>query len=250
MSGRMQFLRSITRPPARRTRGPIAVLGMLTVAAAAIHAPAPAEAMWCATYGSGIRSCSFHTQAQCQASISGLGGFCSELPGSRSANRPPPEPRQKAAPEPKKRPPPNVKMVPERPAAASASVAAASSVQSGPMRSREFLAARQLILNGQYEPGIAAMRALKQDSHPDVAVYVGLAHAGLNRADEAKSWYARALAADENHRLTLALDGIRRVEAGDLSGARDHLVRIEKACGGTTCTEYQNLQKVLASTVR
>src|SRR5690349_13294973 len=36
-----------------------------------------------------------------------------------------------------------------------------------------YRAARELILDGKYEQGIAAMHALGYDNHPDVANYVG-----------------------------------------------------------------------------
>ena len=68
------------------------------------------------------------------------------------------------------------------------------------------------------------MRALNSDAHPEVAAYVGLAHRKLGRRfEDAKAWYDRALAADANHKLTLAFYGMLRAEQGDLAGARAHL---------------------------
>ena len=58
----------------------MAVLGAL---AAAIAFAQPAQAIieypWCAQYGirgDGGRNCGFTTLAQCQATVSGIGGFC------------------------------------------------------------------------------------------------------------------------------------------------------------------------------
>jgi Protein of unknown function (DUF3551) len=55
----------------------IFVLGILVLAVAT---PASAQNYpWCATYGgSGSSNCGFSTQAQCQAAVSGTGGFCNQ----------------------------------------------------------------------------------------------------------------------------------------------------------------------------
>jgi Protein of unknown function (DUF3551) len=48
----------------------VATLSFSTIAANA--------ATWCAHYGShGGTNCGFHSFAQCQAAVSGVGGFCS-----------------------------------------------------------------------------------------------------------------------------------------------------------------------------
>jgi hypothetical protein len=37
-------------------------------------------AKWCARYNDGSTNCGFWTRKQCQASISGVGGFCNRNP--------------------------------------------------------------------------------------------------------------------------------------------------------------------------
>ena len=123
---------------------------------------------------------------------------------------------------------------------------AAPAAQSG----TAFVQARQLILSGQYDAGIAAMRALKFDDHPEIATFIGLAYRKLGRTDEAKSWYQRALAADPNHKLALSYDGMMRVEQGDILGAQANLIRIGRLCGDINCNEYQALQGVIAARIR
>ena len=57
----------------------IAVTAVFMLMAASVAEPAHADPYrWCATYGSGFGSdsCYFNTIEQCQASVSGLGGFC------------------------------------------------------------------------------------------------------------------------------------------------------------------------------
>ncbi len=62
-----------------------------------------------------------------------------------------------------------------------------------------FQTARALILSGKYEAGIAAMKTLGYDDHPDVADSIGFANAKLGNLAEARMWYSKALAADPNH---------------------------------------------------
>jgi len=50
------------------------ILAGLTLCSVTAHA-----ATWCATYGGqGGRNCGFHSWEQCQAAISGNGGFCTQ----------------------------------------------------------------------------------------------------------------------------------------------------------------------------
>lgn len=65
----------------------------IVVAAAALAAlsftgaDARADGAWCARDTKGGTNCGFHTFAQCQADISGIGGFCSPNPFFQSSNR-------------------------------------------------------------------------------------------------------------------------------------------------------------------
>jgi hypothetical protein len=50
------------------------ILAVLALCSVEAHA-----ATWCATYGGqGGRNCGFHSFEQCQAAISGNGGFCTQ----------------------------------------------------------------------------------------------------------------------------------------------------------------------------
>lgn len=112
-----------------------------------------------------------------------------------------------------------------------------------------FATARQLVLDGQYAAGIAAMHALGLDDHPEIATYIGFAHSKLGRIDQARSWYDKALAANPNHLLTLSFYGILHVNRGDLGQARDNLEKLRRLCG-TDCNEYKALEAVLAAKTR
>jgi len=222
-----------------------------------IIVPCSADASeWCAQYRSGGSSCSFTSHAQCLTAISGVGGMCNPSPYGSSQSterasqraRTPAKPRTKAASRRAKEPADTHPPAPvAAPAVAPAPVTPAAIVQPNPTA---FAAARKLILDGQYQAGLASMRALRADNNTDVASYVGLAHRKLGRVDEAKSWYGRALAADPNHKLTLAFYGMLQAEQGDLPGAQAVLIRIGRLCGGTECNEYKALQGVISSKIR
>jgi tetratricopeptide (TPR) repeat protein len=51
---------------------------------------------------------------------------------------------------------------------------------------------------GDFEGGIAALRAMGYDDNADVATLLGYANRKLGRYDDAKYWYEKALAVDPN----------------------------------------------------
>jgi len=112
-----------------------------------------------------------------------------------------------------------------------------------------YRAARVLVLNGKYEEGIAAFKALGHDDHPDVANYIGYANRKLGNYDLAKVWYDKALAIDPNHVRTWQYYGMWHVEQGNMLKAADFLEKIRLICNGTGCKEYQDLKGAMEGTV-
>jgi tetratricopeptide (TPR) repeat protein len=115
---------------------------------------------------------------------------------------------------------------------------------------RQFLdgyrRAHDLIYRKQdYAAGIAALRALKRDDHPDVANLIGFASRKLGRSDDAKLWYEKALAADPNHTRTWQYYGMWHLEQGNRLKAEEHLSKIAAICG-TGCEDYRSLKLALA----
>jgi tetratricopeptide (TPR) repeat protein len=108
-----------------------------------------------------------------------------------------------------------------------------------------YLAARQLVLDGKYEEGIAAFLALGRDDHPDVANYIGYANRKLGNYALAKVWYEKALASDPNHVRTWQYYGMWQVEQGNMLKAADFLETIRLICNGTGCKEYQDLKAAM-----
>jgi tetratricopeptide (TPR) repeat protein len=105
--------------------------------------------------------------------------------------------------------------------------------------------ARELILAGQYDAGITAMRALGHDEHPDVANYIGYADRKLDKYDDSKYRYEKALAADPNHVRTWSYYGMWQVEQGNRLKAEDFLAKVKLICGNTDCKEYTELKAVI-----
>jgi tetratricopeptide (TPR) repeat protein len=117
---------------------------------------------------------------------------------------------------------------------------------------KEFLdryhAAYALIYDkGDFEGGIAALRAMGYDDNADVATLLGYASRKLGRYDDAKYWYDKALAADPNHALTWSYYGMWHAEQGNLLKAKDDLEKVRLICG-TECKEYVALKEVIDGT--
>jgi Tetratricopeptide repeat len=98
-----------------------------------------------------------------------------------------------------------------------------------------------------YEAGIAKLKSLSHDEHPDVANLIGYSSRKLGRYDDAKFWYEKALAADPEHARTWSYYGMWHAEQGNLLKARDYLAKVKSICG-TGCREYAELKGVIEGT--
>lgn len=110
---------------------------------------------------------------------------------------------------------------------------------------RDYRAARQLILAGNYAAGIAAMHALGRDEHPDVANYIGYSYRRMGNYEQSKVWYEKALASDPNHVRTWSYYGMWQMEQGNRLKALDDLKKVQLICGNTACEEYRELKAVI-----
>jgi Flp pilus assembly protein TadD len=241
----------------------LAICTAVTIATLVATARTGALADWCGKSPSGSTDCGFATLAQCAAKISNTGGACIQSGGAGAAAAKPESERvQRERPERTKKEAapkhqdtirtstPAAPVVAPVAAPAPIPAATAAPIQPAQKQPLDFADARQLILGGQYDAGIAAMRALKFDDHPDIATFLGLAYRKLGRLDEARAWYERALAVDPNHRLALSFYGMMRAETGDMNRARADLEKLKVICGGTECNEYQALAGVISSQPR
>ena len=113
---------------------------------------------------------------------------------------------------------------------------------------RDYRVARQTILAGNYQAGIAAMHALGHDEHPDVANYIGYANRKMGNYEQSKIWYEAALKADPNHTRTWSYYGMWQMEQGNRLKAEDFLEKVNVLCGTTACEEYRQLKAVIDGT--
>jgi tetratricopeptide (TPR) repeat protein len=98
-----------------------------------------------------------------------------------------------------------------------------------------------------FAAGVARLKALGHDDHPDVANLIGYSSRKLGRYDDAKLWYEKALAADPRHARTWSYYGMWHAEQGNLLKARDYLTQVASICG-TGCREYVELKEVIEGT--
>ncbi len=113
---------------------------------------------------------------------------------------------------------------------------------------RGYRAARDLILAGQYDKGIAAMHALGRDGNADVANYIGYANRRMGNYEQSKLWYEAALKADPKHTRTWSYYGMWQAEQGNRVKAREYLTKVASLCGNTNCREYVELKAVIDGT--
>jgi tetratricopeptide (TPR) repeat protein len=107
-------------------------------------------------------------------------------------------------------------------------------------------AGRQLALDGHYHDAIKVLEIASNENDPAILTYLGYSHRKLGHIDLAISLYKKALDIDPDNVDTREYLGEGYVSKGELDLAWLELVEIEKRCG-TTCVEYQALEKALRS---
>jgi tetratricopeptide (TPR) repeat protein len=105
---------------------------------------------------------------------------------------------------------------------------------------------RQLALDGHYQDAIKVLELASNENDPAVLTYLGYSHRKLGNIDLGISLYKKALDIDPDNVDTREYLGEGYVSKGELDLAWLELVEIEKRCG-TTCVEYQALEKALLS---
>jgi tetratricopeptide (TPR) repeat protein len=107
-------------------------------------------------------------------------------------------------------------------------------------------AGRQLAKDGSYREAIRLLEMAANQDNPVVLTYLGYSHRKLANIDLGISYYKKALDIDPDNIDTREYLGEGYVSKGELDLAWLELMEIEKRCG-TTCEEYQALEKVLRS---
>lgn len=107
-------------------------------------------------------------------------------------------------------------------------------------------AGAQLAKDGNYRDAIRILELAANKDDPVVLTYLGYSHRKLGDVDLGIAFYKKALDIDPDNIDTREYLGEGYVTKGELDLAWLELVEIEKRCG-TTCEEYQALEKVLQS---
>lgn len=109
-----------------------------------------------------------------------------------------------------------------------------------------YVAAVRLINEGRYDDAISSLSAAQAavGPHPDILNYLGFAHRKLGRLDEAKNWYAQALAINPDHLGANEYLGELYVETGDLDRARRQLATLDRLCA-FGCAEREDLARLI-----
>jgi tetratricopeptide (TPR) repeat protein len=107
-------------------------------------------------------------------------------------------------------------------------------------------AGRQLALDGDYHDAIKVLEMASNENDPAVLTYLGYSHRRLGNIDLGISLYKKALDVDPDNVGTREYLGEGYVTKGEFDLAWLELLEIGKRCG-TTCVEYQALEKALRS---
>lgn len=107
-----------------------------------------------------------------------------------------------------------------------------------------YLSAVAQINAGQYEVALAELHEAGKNfgPHPDILTYLGFANRKLKRFETAEYYYKQALAVAPDHLGAIEYYGELKIERGDISGAKQHLARLESLCT-FGCYEAEELRR-------
>lgn len=105
---------------------------------------------------------------------------------------------------------------------------------------------RALAKEGHYEWALEVLALIQNQEDPRVLNYTGYSHRKAGRLEIGISYYRKALAIDPNFNLAREYLGEGYVSAGRIDLAQAELSEIGARCG-TTCEEYRDLAKAIAT---
>jgi tetratricopeptide (TPR) repeat protein len=107
---------------------------------------------------------------------------------------------------------------------------------------------RLLAEEGNYDWALQVLAVIKNQNDPHVLNYTGYSHRKAGRLEIGITFYRKALAIDPDFVLAREYLGEGYVAAGRIDLAKIELAEIAKRCG-TTCEEYKDLSKAIATAV-
>lgn len=112
--------------------------------------------------------------------------------------------------------------------------------------SARYGAAVRLIHQERYGEAIATLYEAQAvyGPHPDILNYLGYSHRKTGDFEAAKTYYARALALDPDHRGATEYLGELYLEIGEIDRAREQLARLDALCT-FGCPEREDLARLI-----
>lgn len=106
--------------------------------------------------------------------------------------------------------------------------------------------ARQAVVGNDFEAAIPLLLQVvkKNPKSADAFNYLGYAHSRTGKVDEAKGYYAKALALNPEHRGANEYLGELYLKLGDLPAAEQRLAVLDKACF-FGCEEFYTLRDAI-----
>jgi Flp pilus assembly protein TadD len=110
----------------------------------------------------------------------------------------------------------------------------------------QYHVAVRLINEARYGAAIADLYAAQASvgPHPDILNYLGFAHRKLGKFDQARNYYAQALAIDPDHLGATEYLGELYLEIGDIAKAKRQLARLDRLCT-FGCAEREDLARLI-----
>ncbi len=127
-------------------------------------------------------------------------------------------------------------------------VAADGPADPPPTQNMDYQAGLDAIQVSDWERAISNLKiaAVAEPTNADLQNWLGYAYRHTGKYDEALDHYRAALDLDPAHRGAHEYVGETYLLLGNKAKAREHLAALERICG-KQCTEYQDLQKAIAS---
>ncbi|MDE2385428.1 MAG: hypothetical protein KGO53_12500 [Alphaproteobacteria bacterium] len=100
---------------------------------------------------------------------------------------------------------------------------------------------------GQYDWAIQVLSEVKDQQNPDVLTMLGYSNRKSGKVEVGFDFYHKALAIDPNHVRAHEYLGEGLVALGKIEDAKFQLGEVKRICGNTSCEEYKDLSKVIAT---
>lgn len=109
--------------------------------------------------------------------------------------------------------------------------------------------ARALIAKQDWKAAIDVLQRAARiaPKNADVHNLLGYSYRNAGRLDDALREYTIALDLDPDHRGAHEYIGVAYLSAKQPEKAKEHLAKLERLCGGTSCEEYRDLAQAIAA---